>query len=745
MDVITLGVEVKTTGAAQSAQQLGQFTGAAQGAAGAADKLEDQLNAAAAAQTRVAATGRPLAGAMAGVGQAFSQNAPAIQNTSFQLQDLIVQISGGVDATKALGMQLPQLLGGFGPLGAVLGVVAGALLSFAPALLSASDSGETLADTLDALSDSLSRFREAQQGQNLSAMTERFGEQTEAARAFLAIQTEIARIQTQIALSAASEGAAEAFGSNIMEAAGYEITRMRELEQHYARIIELQDKATLEGLIPEEEKLLETLQRIVSEEEQFYFRTVQVRREVENLEGAFNVTADQATEIGRLLAEMGAADGPKAQADAARELAAYIFEATDGLKGADGAVVALYDNLLQVVLQGMEFAGLDLSSGLSSATAQASALADEMARAASNAITMAAQSLAARRDAEIRLANAGDPVATARALAEAQFNRENAPLLNAPIGGDTFALARETFVENAGAAAEAQLALTEFNSSLRESAGGARQASEIEREAQRLYESTRTEAERYTAELARIEELYQSGAIDGEVYARAVEKLNEELDPFTKLVEGIANTVENELNAAFAKAQDGIGNLGDALLDFASNVLAKVAQDLFAQQFAEPISSGLTSILGSALGSLGIGGSAPVAVPRPPPRPFADGGVFGPGGLTAFANGGVVSGPTIFPFANGTGLMGEAGPEAIMPLARGADGKLGVVATGGGSAPTITINNYSGQEATASTDSAGNILVEIGRAVAQDITAGGPAYRAIRTTFGLSNRLQQRG
>ncbi len=107
--------------------------------------------------------------------------------------------------------------------------------------------------------------------------------------------------------------------------------------------------------------------------------------------------------------------------------------------------------------------------------------------------------------------------------------------------------------------------------------------------------------------------------------------------------------------------------------------------------------------------------------------------------------GGVVGGPTIFPFANGIGLMGEAGPEAIMPLSRGADGKLGVVAANGNSAPKVTINNYSGQEATASTDSAGNIVVEIGRAIAQDITSGGPTYRAIRTTFGLGNRLQQRG
>lgn len=52
---------------------------------------------------------------------------------------------------------------------------------------------------------------------------------------------------------------------------------------------------------------------------------------------------------------------------------------------------------------------------------------------------------------------------------------------------------------------------------------------------------------------------------------------------------------------------------------------------------------------------------------------------FGLGkGATRFARGGVVNGPTLFPMAGGLGLMGEAGAEAILPLARGADGALGV-------------------------------------------------------------------
>jgi phage-related minor tail protein len=73
--------------------------------------------------------------------------------------------------------------------------------------------------------------------------------------------------------------------------------------------------------------------------------------------------------------------------------------------------------------------------------------------------------------------------------------------------------------------------------------------------------------------------------------------------------------------------------------------------------------------------------------------PFAKGGVLQQGTPVPFAQGGVISSPIAFPLAGGrTGIAGERGAEAIMPLTRGADGRLGVVAQGGGGGPAITIN-----------------------------------------------------
>lgn len=61
-------------------------------------------------------------------------------------------------------------------------------------------------------------------------------------------------------------------------------------------------------------------------------------------------------------------------------------------------------------------------------------------------------------------------------------------------------------------------------------------------------------------------------------------------------------------------------------------------------------------------------------------------------GVVPFAQGGVVSSPTLFPGGDGLGLMGEAGAEAIMPLRRGPDGRLGIAAAGGTAPVAITFN-----------------------------------------------------
>jgi hypothetical protein len=753
-DLITLGVKVQTTGGAQAAQGLGAFQKAAQGAAGAADQLENKVNALGAAQSKSAAPARSMAGAMNGLGSAFKNNSGAIQNTSFQLQDILVQMEMGVPITRTLGQQLPQLLGGFGPLGAVIGVAVGALLSFAPALFSSSDGAADLKTATEGLADAMSALGSATKGANQDFVDLRaeYGANAAAAERFLELQRQVAQLQARQSFGAAASAvAAFAAGDLGGDTAAQLKERAVQYDQFSAALKNTQTEiAGIEGLTRDlttaEQDNLDALYIKQGMYQDALFTLSDYKRRVEELGLALGATEGEGGKLAVAFAELAEARTFDEQALAAQRLSDVILAATEGLTTASAEGIALSDAIVKTVIDGLRLEQLSFgedaaavvadetetaADNLATASSNAGALADEISRARTRAdelsgslaavAALAAQSVTTRIEAEIKLKYAGDPVGAAGAIAASQFDRSGAgPLLNAPTGvSDVVRGYRDAIIANAEAAAEAQLALADFNKEVKGGASGAKAAAS---DVKRYYDATRTDAEKYAAGLAEISALHASGAMDADLYARSVEELTLKFDPLGQLISGLADTVENELNSAFASVINGTATLGDALLTFASNVLAKVAQELFAQQFAAPIAAGIKSFIGSE-----------------------DGNIFGPSGFVPFAKGGVVSGPTIFPFANGTGLMGEAGPEAIMPLSRGSDGKLGVAAANGNSAPKITINNYSGQEASASTDNMGNMIIEIGRAIAQDITGGGPTYRAIKSTFGISNRLQQRG
>ncbi|MBE5251724.1 phage tail tape measure protein [Mixta mediterraneensis] len=125
----------------------------------------------------------------------------------------------------------------------------------------------------------------------------------------------------------------------------------------------------------------------------------------------------------------------------------------------------------------------------------------------------------------------------------------------------------------------------------------------------------------------------------------------------------------------------------------------------------------------------------------------AKGGVYASHDLSQHSNS-IVSSPTLFAFAKGAGLMGEAGPEAIMPLTRAADGSLGVRALGGGNsavsggAPQVYISiDSNGNTSTQSTDGWQQFGSEIGNFVDQrykqnmmrDIRPGGDIWNAMKS------------
>jgi hypothetical protein len=137
-------------------------------------------------------------------------------------------------------------------------------------------------------------------------------------------------------------------------------------------------------------------------------------------------------------------------------------------------------------------------------------------------------------------------------------------------------------------------------------------------------------------------------------------------------------TLEKGLSKGLRRAFDGVVFDGLKLSDALETVARSMIQTTYSAAI-KPVANHFGGLLSKGVGSLveGI-------------LPFADGGAFSLGRVTPFASGGTVSGPVAFPMRGGLGLMGEAGPEAIMPLARGADGKLGV--RGGGSGVNVVMN-----------------------------------------------------
>ena len=131
------------------------------------------------------------------------------------------------------------------------------------------------------------------------------------------------------------------------------------------------------------------------------------------------------------------------------------------------------------------------------------------------------------------------------------------------------------------------------------------------------------------------------------------------------------NTLSSGISGGLRKAFDGLVFDGIKLND-ALKTVAKTIVDTIYSIAIKPVTGALGGLL--AQGVAGIMGAG---------MPFANGGAFSQGKVMPFAKGGIIGGPTTFPMRGGRGLMGEAGPEAIMPLTRGPDGRLGVQSAGG--------------------------------------------------------------
>ena len=212
-----------------------------------------------------------------------------------------------------------------------------------------------------------------------------------------------------------------------------------------------------------------------------------------------------------------------------------------------------------------------------------------------------------------------------------------------------------------------------------------------------------TDPETFTAELDALETslggaAQMAAAFDGEM--RRIHQT------FSATGGGVAK-LEGALSRGLSRAIDGV------VLDGmrASDALRLVADGLIQTAYkaaVKPVTDHLGGMLTS--GVLRLFGAM---------DGFAKGGAFAQGRVMPFARGGVVDGPVTFPMRGGLGLMGEAGPEAILPLSRGADGRLGVRMQGAGAAPVQVVMNITTPDVQGFQRSHSQIAAQMGRALAR--------------------------
>jgi phage-related minor tail protein len=160
-------------------------------------------------------------------------------------------------------------------------------------------------------------------------------------------------------------------------------------------------------------------------------------------------------------------------------------------------------------------------------------------------------------------------------------------------------------------------------------------------------------------------------AFDGELV-----KMKDSLVFTGREVGALSNGISGGLRRAFdglvfdgMKLSDALKGVATTMIDTVYGIAMKPVHNAVGGFLAEGINSLLSGVM-----------------------PFEKGASFAQGRVMPFAKGGVVAQPTGFAMRNGRGLMGEAGPEAIMPLARGPDGRLGVQASGGARPVTVVMN-----------------------------------------------------
>ncbi|MEN0040478.1 MAG: hypothetical protein AAF764_03990 [Pseudomonadota bacterium] len=384
-----------------------------------------------------------------GIAAVFNRNRQVIQNTAFQVQDFAVQLASGTSATRAFAQQAPQLLGGFGAVGAILGVVAAIGVPLAATLLASGDAAgeagdkvKTLAGEVSELETALADYKRATEAAEASTeeLTKTYGAAAVEARGLLERQAELARVNVLNQLGEAVQAVGSSYGDLFAaieraENVGDERTRAR------AEIFRAEQRA------------------------------------VEDLAAAYGITQDEARQLSALLTDAKTAKGIEDQAAAVQRIREFLKQSAGSADQMNAEALKLLDSLLAAEINAAELQAriAEVPDSIRRSTDEALALSSAIQSAADSADRLASSQAASRRQAEIRLQFRDDPVGEAGALAADRFDRRTGDTSGFdPIVQTALRQQRDAFVETAEATERARVALKAYQDQQREDARNSR-------------------------------------------------------------------------------------------------------------------------------------------------------------------------------------------------------------------------------------------------------------------------------
>ena len=538
---------------------------------------------------------------MGGLGRGAGGARNALRNVGLQLNQVAQQGAVTGDYFRALTVQMPDLLLGFGGLGIAIGIVAGVLGPFVADMLSASETGDRLAETVKGLDTAVTAY--ASSAKAAAAPTDelvkKYGALAGEARALLVVQRDLAKLEALDSIAEGLTAARDALG-DVGTMTRRDVENVSAVLAGYrnriAALREEQRKLLAEGLDigGNAARNIEIMGQI-SDMQNAIAALGDLTGPIYRLRDAFGMTFEEAGKVASAIADLRDAKGIEEQAVALERLREAYTAALGGVESMTAEQRTLLKQLTDAALATVRFRSTmdEAEASVGATAAQATTLADELARAAGNAMSLVAQSLTSLRESEIRLKFKDDPVGLAGALAGARFDARVGDVTGTdPILQEGLRRQREAYVANAEAVARNQQALADWNRQQRQAAAGVRALGKALKE--------------------------QATGLDA---AKA------NLTAYAEKALDLGKGLGDSLVGAFRSAEQAIGDfVRTGKLDFRSlitSMLADLAQ-LSARRF---LLGPLANALSGALGGIFGGGSVLAGI-------FHSGGVVGAAGPT---------------------------------------------------------------------------------------------------------------